>query len=194
MTSFTKTDENSETSDSRALLAQLIEQGRERGFLLVEKVKKLIPPEAQTDDKWEKLVTTFTEMGINLVDKTDDIMDVTEKPAAEEQDADSSASTESSTVTAVLQSIKDPVRLYLREMGSVDLLSRKGEIAIAKRIAAGFNVMMYGLTESILTSNLLAQWHLDLAEGRILLREVIDLESAMESNSKAETTEIPSEV
>ena len=193
MTSFTKTDENSETSDSRTLLAQLIEQGRERGFLLVEKVKKLIPPEAQTDDKWEKLVTTFTEMGINLVDKTDDIMDVTEKPTTEEQVSDSSATTESSTVSAVLQSIKDPVRLYLREMGSVDLLSRKGEIAIAKRIAAGFNVMMYGLTESILTSNLLAQWHLDLAEGRVLLREVIDLESAMESNSKTETAEAPTE-
>ena len=193
MTSFTKTDENSETSDSRALLAQLIEQGRERGFLLVEKVKKLIPPEAQTEDKWEKLVTTFTEMGINLVDKTDDIMDVTEKPATEEQGSDAPTSAESSTVSAVLQSIKDPVRLYLREMGSVDLLSRKGEIAIAKRIAAGFNVMMYGLTESILTSNLLAQWHLDLAEGRILLREVIDLESAMESNSKTETPEASSD-
>ena len=184
MTSFTKTDENSEISDSRTLLAQLIEQGRERGFLLVEKVKRLIPLEAQTDEKWEKLVTTFTEMGINLVDKTDDIMDVTEKPETEERSSDAVTLTESATVSAVLQSIKDPVRLYLREMGSVDLLSRKGEIAIAKRIAAGFNVMMFGLTETVLTSNLLAQWYLDLAEGKILLREVIDLESAMESISK----------
>ena len=190
MTSFSKTDENSEITDSRALLAQLIEQGRERGFLLIDKVKKLIPPEAQTEEKWEKLVSTFTEMGINLVDKTDDIMDVMEKPEAEEQTPDVSVNPpESPTVSAVLQSIKDPVRLYLREMGSVDLLSRKGEIAIAKRIAAGFNVMMYGLTETVLTSKLLNAWHLDLAEGRILLREVIDLESAMESVSKAPESE-----
>ena len=182
MTSFSKIDENSETLDSRVLLAQLIEQGKERGFLLVEKVKKLIPLEAQENDKWEKLVSTFTEMGINLVDKTDDIMDVTEKPIIEDQTPEVATNTpETSIVSTVLQSIKDPVRLYLREMGSVDLLSRKGEIAIAKRIAAGFNVMMYGLTETVLTSKLLNQWHMDLAEGRILLREVIDLESAMES-------------
>ncbi len=182
MTSFSKIDENSETLDSRALLAQLIEQGKERGFLLVEKVKKLIPLEAQENDKWEKLVSTFTEMGINLVDKTDDIMDVTEKPIIEDQTPEVATNApETSIVSTVLQSIKDPVRLYLREMGSVDLLSRKGEIAIAKRIAAGFNVMMYGLTETVLTSKLLNQWHMDLAEGRILLREVIDLESAMES-------------
>ena len=182
MTSFSKIDENSETLDSRVLLAQLIEQGKERGFLLVEKVKKLIPLEAQENDKWEKLVSTFTEMGINLVDKTDDIMDVTEKPIIEDQTPEVASNTpETSIVSTVLQSIKDPVRLYLREMGSVDLLSRKGEIAIAKRIAAGFNVMMYGLTETVLTSKLLNQWHMDLAEGRILLREVIDLESAMES-------------
>ncbi len=186
MTSFSKIDENSEITDSRSLLAELIEQGRERGFLLIDKVKKLIPPEAQTEEKWEKLVSTFTEMGINLVDKTDDIMDVTEKPESDEQVSELSVgSSESSTVSAVLQSIKDPVRLYLREMGSVDLLSRQGEIAIAKRIAAGFNVMMYGLTETILTSQLLETWHLDLAEGRVLLREVIDLESAMDSASKS---------
>ena len=195
MTSFSKTDENSEMTDSRALLAQLIEQGRERGFLLIDKVKKLIPTEAQTDEKWEKLVSTFTEMGINLVDKTDDIMDVMEKPETEEQTPDTSVNpTESPTVSAVLQSIKDPVRLYLREMGSVDLLSRKGEVAIAKRIAAGFNVMMYGLTETVLTSKLLAAWHLDLAEGRVLLREVIDLESAMESTSKPSVPEEKKEI
>ena len=190
MTSFFKTDENSENLDSRTLLAQLIEQGRECGFLLIDKVKKLIPSEFQTDEKWEKLVSTFTEMGINLVDKTDDIMDVTEKPEAQEQTQDvSTETTESPTVSAVLQSIKDPVRMYLREMGAVDLLSRKGEIAIAKRIASGFNVMMYGLTETVLTSNLLNKWHLDLAEGRFLLREVIDLESAMDSASKVPITE-----
>ena len=171
MTSFFKTDENSEAVDSRTLLAQLIEQGRERGFLLIDKVKKLVPSEFQTDEKWEKLVSTFTEMGINLVDKTDDIMDVMEKPEAQEQTQDVSTETaESPTVSAVLQSIKDPVRLYLREMGAVDLLSRKGEIAIAKRIASGFNVMMYGLTETVLTSTLLNKWHMDLAEGRSLLR------------------------
>ena len=186
MVSSEKIDKNSESTDSRTLLAQMIEQGRERGFLLIEKVRKVIPPEAQTDEKWEKLVSTFTEMGINLVDKTDDIMDVTETAESDEREMDNSANQpESTAVATALQTIKDPVRLYLREMGSVDLLSRKGEIAIAKRIAAGFNVMMYGLTETVLTANLLSSWHMDLAEGHILLREVIDLESAMESLSKA---------
>ena len=187
MASFSETDENTDMTDSRALLAQLIEQGRERGFLLVEKVKKLIPPEAQVEEKWEKLVSTFTEMGINLVEKADDIMDVMEKPEVDESTAEMDLPVnpqESSAMSAVLQSIKDPVRLYLREMGSVDLLSRAGEIAIAKRIVAGFNVMMDGLTETVLTSKLLANWYSDLSEGRILLREMIDLESAMESTSK----------
>ena len=184
MTSFQKIDENSDNTDSRALLAKLIEQGRERGFLLIDKVRKLIPQEAQTDDKWEKLVSTFTELGINLVEKTDDITDVMEKPDTEEQEPDTSATIpENASITAVIPGIKDPVRLYLREMGAVDLLSRKGEIAIAKRIAAGFNVMMYGLTETFLTAELLSQWHIDLAEGRVLLREVIDLESAMDSTT-----------
>ena len=131
MTSLPKTDENSEVTDSRMMLAQLIEQGREKGFLLVEKVKRLIPPEAQTDEKWEKLVSTFTEMGINLVDKTDDIMDVMEKPESEEQTPDISTNqTESPTVTAVLQTIKDPVRLYLREMGAVDFFHVKGKLPL----------------------------------------------------------------
>ena len=109
MTSFQKTDEN---QDSRALLAKLIEQGRERGFLLIDKVKKLIPQEAQTDDKWEKLVSTFTELGINLVEKTDDITDVMEKPDVEEQEPDNSVIvSENASITTVIPGIKDPVRL-----------------------------------------------------------------------------------
>ncbi len=175
-------DNNSEVQDSRALFANLIEQGKERGFLAIEHLRKVLPQEVQTDEKWEQLVSALTEMGINLVDSTDDITDVIDRTNVVEEDTptDSTDSDTKTELSITMPGIKDPVRMYLREMGSVDLLSREGEIAIAKRIAAGFGVMMDGLAESALTAQQLADWHADLSEGRILLREVIDLEAAME--------------
>lgn len=179
-----------EVQDSRTLFASLIEQGKERGFLAIEHLRKVLPLEAQTEDKWEQLVTALTEMGINLVDNTDDITDVIDKPSKvdDEASAENAEVDAKAAVVMAMPGIKDPVRMYLREMGSVDLLSREGEIAIAKRIAAGFGVMMDGLAESALTAQQLSDWHADLSEGRVLLREIIDLEAAMEDAPKTELT------
>lgn len=174
-------EDTNESVDSRGMLANLIDQGKEKGFLTVEHLRRIIPVEAQTEEKWEYLVSALTEMGINLVDSTDDITDVVDKPT--EERVEDEAVKESETTTMV--TVKDPVRMYLKEMGAVDLLSREGEIAIAKRIAAGFGVMMDGLAESALTAELLAKFHDDLSQGNILLREMIDLETAMEGLPKA---------
>ena len=183
-------EETNESVDSRGMLANLIDQGKEKGFLTVEHLRRIIPVEAQTEEKWEYLVSALTEMGINLVDSTDDITDVVDKPTEERVEEEAAKESE----VAAMVTVKDPVRMYLKEMGAVDLLSREGEIAIAKRIAAGFGVMMDGLAESALTAELLAQWHEDLSQGNILLREMIDLETAMEGLPKAkeeESQEVP---
>ena len=188
--SHQETLDETEVQDSRTLFARLIEQGKERGFLAIEHLRKVLPQEVQTEEKWELLVSALSEMGINLVDSTDDITDVVDKstPNNEETPAENTEVDAKASVAMAMPGIKDPVRMYLREMGSVDLLSREGEIAIAKRIAAGFGVMMDGLAESALTAQQLADWHADLSEGRILLREVIDLEAAMEDAPKTALT------
>ena len=182
-----KTDTaNENTADLKTLMKALIEQGHERGYIVVEKLRRCLPPEYQTEEKWEQLVNSFTELGISLVDSSDDVEEITENgvtPAVEEEMPQSNEADIASSSDAV--GIKDPVRLYLKEMGAVDLLSREGEVAIAKRIAAGFNVMMNGLAECAPTYVLLQNWHHQVEEGTLALRDLIDLESAMEDLPKS---------
>ena len=179
----TKNENQDETTDLKSLMKTLIEQGRERGYIAMDKLKKCLPSDYQSEDKWEQLVNSFTELGISIVDSNEeDITDLTEVPSKQ----DELTEIEESEVGTVPDSIgiKDPVRLYLKEMGAVELLSRDGEIAIAKRIAAGLDVMMKGMAESAPVYNLLASWHKDLQEGALLLRDLIDLEAAMETLPK----------
>ena len=188
MTSISKTpkkqvsEENS--SDLKSLMKALIEQGRDRGYIVVEKLRKCLPPEYQTEEKWEQLVNSFTEMGISLVDSSDDVEDLTEEVSKSTSEELAQSEETETVVSTDAVGIKDPVRLYLKEMGAVDLLSREGEIAIAKRIAAGFNVMMNGLAECAPTYAMLADWHHQVEENILPLRELIDLETAMEDLPK----------
>ncbi|MBQ3696202.1 MAG: RNA polymerase sigma factor RpoD [Alphaproteobacteria bacterium] len=175
------------TTDLKSLMKALIDQGQERGYIVVEKLRKCLPPEYQGEEKWEQLVNSFTEMGISLVDSSDDVEDLTEEPAKAAAD-ELVRSEEAETPASEAVGIKDPVRLYLKEMGSVDLLSREGEIAIAKRIAAGFNVMMNGLAECAPTYGLLSTWWHQVEEGSLALRDLIDLETAMEGLPKGTAT------
>ena len=190
-TQFTLTDEN--TTDLKTLMKSLIEQGKECGFIAVDKLRRCLPQDYQTEEKWEQLVNSFTEMGISLVDSSDDVEDLTEGMTKSTEELVRVEETDiGPAVDAV--GIKDPVRLYLKEMGAVDLLSREGEIAIAKRIAAGFNVMMNGLAECAPTYVLLFKWHKDLESGELALRDLIDLETAMEDlPNEAKSTALPSE-
>ncbi|MBP5343768.1 MAG: RNA polymerase sigma factor RpoD [Alphaproteobacteria bacterium] len=187
-----RVENQNDTPDLKALMKTLIEQGRERGFITVEKLKKCLPSEYQSEDKWEQLVNSFSELGISIVDSNEaDITDLTETPAKQDELEEIEASEVAATPDSI--GIKDPVRLYLKEMGSVELLSREGEIAIAKRIAAGFNVMMQGMAESAPVYSLLAAWHGELQDGSLLLRDLIDLEAAMETLPKMDLPALASD-
>ena len=174
--------------DSKTLMKKLIEKGKERGFLSMVELKKALPSESRNDESLELIISSFTDMGINIVDGSEDITDLTESMNSSSSltvvDADALA--EDADIGA---RVNDPVRLYLREMGAVELLSRDGEIAIAKRIAAGIDVMMSGLSESSLAMEALAEWNKKLLSGTMLLREIIDLEATFESTPNKEQME-----
>ena len=159
--------------DSKLLMKKLIEKGKERGFLSMNELKKTLPAESRTDEALETIISSFADMGINIIDGTEDIADLTESmnnPNALVATEDDTAVVEADTGTR----INDPVRLYLREMGAVELLSRDGEIAIAKRIAAGVDVVMSGLSESAHVMESLSTWNKKLIAGTMFLREIID--------------------
>ncbi|TWG92756.1 RNA polymerase RpoD-like sigma 70 subunit [Mesorhizobium sp. J18] len=160
---------------------KMIKAAKKRGYVTMDELNSVLPSEEVTSEQIEDTMAMLSDMGINVVEDDE---------AAEEQDSDADGEEESSelteqTGTAVVQVAKkeptdrtdDPVRMYLREMGSVELLSREGEIAIAKRIEAGRETMIAGLCESPLTFQALIIWRDELNEGKILLREIIDLEA-----------------
>ncbi len=152
-----------------AAVKKFIKQAKARGYVTQEELNKVLPSEEVTSEAIEDTMAMLNEMGINVVE------------AEEDADAGEVAVRESTTVvetttTSAYDRTDDPVRMYLREMGSVELLSREGEIAIAKRIEAGRDTMIRGLCESALTFEAIMVWREELASGRILLREVIDLE------------------
>ena len=147
---------------------------RARGYITYDDLNKALPPDQVSSEQIEDVMSMLSEMGINIIededaDEADNAVVVVEEGAREV--ALAGASTEK------LDRTDDPVRMYLREMGSVELLSREGEIAIAKRIEAGRNTMILGLCESPLTFQAITIWRDELLEEDILLRDVIDLET-----------------
>lgn len=174
--------------DSKLLMKKLIEKGKERGFLSMSDLKKTLPAESRSDEALELIISSFTDMGINIIDGTEDITDLTESMTS----TNALVAGEAETTVAeadVGTRVNDPVRLYLREMGAVELLSRDGEIAIAKRIAAGVDVMMSGLSESALAMESLSTWNKKLINGTMFLREIIDLEATFEGSPNKEQIE-----
>ncbi len=148
---------------------KFIKQAKARGYVTMDELNKVLPSEEVTSEAIEDTLAMLSEMGVNVVEAEEDaeggevavreetqVVETTKEPAYDRTD--------------------DPVRMYLREMGSVELLSREGEIAIAKRIEAGRDTMIRGLCESALTFEAIMVWREELGTGRILLREVIDLE------------------
>ncbi len=187
MNSVSKNEKNPVEGNAADLMKELIEQGRERGYIVVEKLRRLLPAEYQSEDKWEQLVNSFTELGISLVDSSDDVEDLTEEVVKAASEPETRMEVVETPQTTDAVGIKDPVRLYLKEMGAVDLLSREGEIAIAKRIAAGFNLMMNGLAECTPTYALLFKWHQQVLDNEFPLRDLIDLETAMDEMPRLES-------
>src|SRR5271165_4175526 len=189
-TATTKTEEQEtaapETADSPVLdlldaaVKRLIKVAKARGYVTYDELNEVLPPDEVSPDQIEDIMTMFSDLGINVVDAEE----VEEAAAAEpldEEDEDRQAPVhlpvKQERSTEVSERTDDPVRMYLREMGSVELLSREGEIAIAKRIEAGREAMIGGLCESPLTFQAIIIWRDELNEGKILLRDIIDLEA-----------------
>ena len=162
---------------SQAAVKKMIGDARERGYITYDQLNQVLPPDQVSSEQIEDVMSMLSEMGINII----------ENDEAEEEEAKGSTDlattdnarevTLAASTTEKLDRTDDPVRMYLREMGSVELLSREGEIAIAKRIEAGRNTMILGLCESPLTFQAITIWRDELLSEDILLRDVIDLET-----------------
>ncbi|WP_321333990.1 RNA polymerase sigma factor RpoD [Breoghania sp.] len=166
---------------SDAAVKKMIKAAKKRGYVTYEELNAVLPSEEVTSEQIEDTMSMLSDMGINVVESD-------EEAEADSSDDDEPAEggdlVEASTTAVAKTTTKeptdrtdDPVRMYLREMGSVELLSREGEIAIAKRIEAGREAMIAGLCESPLTFQAIIIWRDELNDGNILLREIIDLEA-----------------
>ncbi len=169
---------------SDAAVKRMIKLAKKRGYVTHEQLNEVLPSEEVTSDQIEDIYAMLNEMGINVVEQEETDTDAAEEGAeeeAEEEGGDLVEATSSVPVKATKSEpsdrTDDPVRMYLREMGSVELLSREGEIAIAKRIEAGREAMIAGLCESPLTFQAIIIWRDELVEGKVLLRDIIDLEA-----------------
>ena len=158
---------------------RLIAKGKERGYITFDELNAVLPAEHNSSEQIEDVMAMLSEMGIQVVEG-EEAEDPEAAPAkAEKAEGEEEEKEEASgnVDEANLGRTDDPVRMYLREMGSVELLSREGEIAIAKRIEAGRDMMIGGLCESPLTFRAIIMWHDSLKAGRMLLRDIIDLEA-----------------
>ncbi len=169
-------DEDTSFDMSKAAVKRMIAEAKERGFITYDQLNAVMPPDQVSGDQIEDVMSMLSEMGINVVEAEE--TEEPETPVATTGSGNGShALAVASSTNETLDRTDDPVRMYLREMGSVELLSREGEIAIAKRIEAGRNTMIAGLCESPLTFQAITIWRDELLNEDILLRDVIDLEA-----------------
>jgi RNA polymerase primary sigma factor len=169
---------------SDAAVKKMIKQAKKRGYVTYEQLNAVMPSEEVTSEKIEDVLAIMNEMGINVVETEEAEAEEEEKDEPEEEESESGELVEvtpkppaKSEAKEPTERTDDPVRMYLREMGSVELLSREGEIAIAKRIEAGREAMIAGLCESPLTFQAVIIWRDELNEGKVFLRDIIDLEA-----------------
>ncbi|NWG24952.1 MAG: sigma-70 family RNA polymerase sigma factor, partial [Pseudorhodoplanes sp.] len=167
---------------SDAAVRKMIKQAKKRGYITYEQLNAVMPSEEVTSEQIEDTLSMLSEMGINVIEQDEASDDDAEKE--EDDDDEGGELVEVTSKPLIVKSDKepsertdDPVRMYLREMGSVELLSREGEIAIAKRIEAGREAMIAGLCESPLTFQAIIIWRDELNEGKVFLRDIIDLEA-----------------
>jgi RNA polymerase primary sigma factor len=160
---------------SDAAVKRLIKLAKARGYVTLDELNAVLPSEEVTSDQIEDIYSMLAEMGITVVESEEENESVVAK--VEEVESSETALMKVEAPKAPADRTDDPVRMYLREMGRVELLSREGEIAIAKRIEAGREAMISGLCESPLTFQAIIIWRDELNEGKILLRDIIDLEA-----------------
>lgn len=180
-----------ELSKTNIALKRLLIKGKERGYITYDELNEALPQNQVSSEQIDESMTLLSDMGISIVDSdeaeenllTDEI---NENPPIGDFDFDE-ANEESEEEVA--GRTDDPVRMYLREMGNVELLSREGEIAIAKRIESGYSTMVGGLCESPITASVLEKWKASLEAGHLLLRDLINLDSGNQEEGELELRE-----
>src|ERR1700754_1020970 len=168
---------------SDAAVRKMIKVAKKRGYVTFDALNAVLPSESTSPEQIEDIMAMLNEMGINTVESEE--AEAEDEDKSEEEDDEGEADLVEATPKPLATTEKkepsertdDPVRMYLREMGSVELLSREGEIAIAKRIEAGREAMIAGLCESPLTFQAIIIWRDELNEGKVFLRDIIDLEA-----------------
>src|SRR5216683_3548566 len=168
-----------------AAIKKMVAKGKERGYVTYDEVNAALPTEQVSSEQIEDTLSMLSELGINVVESEE-----TEEAASTEEGGEGEARASGNLDDEDIGRTDDPVRMYLREMGSVELLSREGEIAIAKRIEAGRDMMIGGICENPLTIRAIVGWRDALVEGKMLLRDIIDLDATYGSNVFAQPSDI----
>ena len=190
-----KNQKEEETSSSpldvnQSSIKKLISQAKTKGYVTYSELNESMPPGEMSSEQIEDVMTNLSEMGITVIDSDEDQeenQDTVRKEVKETEESKELVTASSGTEN--MDRTDDPVRMYLREMGSVELLSREGEIAIAKRIEAGRNTYIAGLCESPLTFQAITIWREELLQEHIMLRDVIDLDATFGSFSEEDVQE-----
>ncbi|HEX7782115.1 MAG TPA: RNA polymerase sigma factor RpoD [Sphingobium sp.] len=182
---------------NEAAVRKLIARAKKRGYITYDELNDALPQDQMSSEQIEDVMSALNDMGVNIVEneeasedgeeRREDDADSTDSAEDEEDDGTSRAVTEKKKET--VDRTDDPVRMYLREMGAVELLSREGEIAIAKRIEAGRDTMILGLCESPTTFNAIIEWSTALNNGEMQLREILDLDAMLSKDPAPESLE-----
>ncbi|MCJ8156177.1 RNA polymerase sigma factor RpoD [Sphingomonas sp. LaA6.9] len=197
----TNAAENSEANEggdaplidlNEASLKKLIARAKKRGYITYDQLNEALPQDQMSSDQLEDVMAALNEMGVNIVENEDAGEDGEEQPDQDDEvesvdTGDGSSGNVAEKKRETVDRTDDPVRMYLREMGAVELLSREGEIAIAKRIEAGRDTMILGLCESPITFNAIIDWSTALNEGTMQLREILDLDAMLSKDPAPES-------
>ena len=174
---------------NEASIKKLIARAKRRGVITVDELNEALPQDQMTSEQIEDIMAAISEMGVNIVESDEDAVDPDEKEV-EEIDEQPDGIAERPDLIKKKETVErtdDPVRMYLREMGAVELLSREGEIAIAKRIEAGRDTMILGLCESPITFHAIIQWSEALNNEEMQLREILDLDAMLSKEPAPES-------
>ncbi|WP_414899481.1 RNA polymerase sigma factor RpoD [Sphingomonas flavalba] len=179
---------------NEASIKKLIARGKKRGYLTYDELNEALPQDQMSSEQIEDIMSALNDMGVNIVENEDAGEDAEEQTQQDEEEEaidthDGPAPSVSEKKTTTVDRTDDPVRMYLREMGAVELLSREGEIAIAKRIEAGRDTMILGLCESPITFNAIIGWSQALNEGQMQLREILDLDAMLTKDPSPDSLE-----
>ena len=178
---------------TQSAVKQMITEARERGYITYDVLNQVLPPDKVTSEQIENVMAVLSEMGINVIEDEEELEGDGQAARGLVEVSASRDVAVATPASETLDRTDDPVRMYLREMGTVELLSREGEIAIAKRIEAGRKTMIAGLGESPLTFKAITGWRTELMEELIYLRDVVDLEETYKAGlelNRAEAGEL----